>query len=99
MTEYAAQLDARPSLEARGEGDLLDVLEDRLKVLLERHRVALRECDDQRRELQEQDRVIAGLNARIASLEKLRADALGRIERLIDEVERLERGLDSEARA
>ena len=99
MTEYAEQLDHRPSLDAPGEGDLLDVLEDRLKLLLGRHRVALSENDDQRRELQERDRVIIELNARIASLEKLRAEALSRVERLIDEVDRLERGLDSEASA
>lgn len=99
MTEYAEQLDDRPSLDARGEGDLLDVLEDRLKLLLGRHRAALRECDDQRRELQGRDRVIAELKTRIASLEKLRAAALDRVERLIDEVDRLERGLDREVRA
>ncbi len=99
MTEYAEQLDHRPSLDAPGEGDLLDVLEDRLKLLLGRHRASLRECDDQRRELQERDGVIAELNARIASLEKLRAEAVDRVERLIDEVDRLERGLDSEVRA
>ncbi len=99
MTEHAEQLDDRPSLSVPGEGDLLDVLEDRLKLLLGRHRAALRESDDQRRELQVRDRVIAELNARIASLEKLRAEALGKVERLIDEVDRLGRGLDSEVRA
>ena len=99
MTEHAEQLDDRQSLDARGEGDLLDVLEDRLRLLLGRHRVALRECDDQRRELRERDGVIAELNARIASLEKLRAEALNRVERLINEVDGLERGLDSEVRA
>ncbi len=99
MTEYAEQLDDRQSLDASGEGDLLDVLEDRLRLLLGRHRVALRECVDQRRELQERDGVIAELNARITLLEKLRAEALDRVERLIDEVDGLERGLDSEVRA
>ncbi len=99
MTEHAEQLDDRPSLNAPGEGDLLDVLEDRLKLLLGRHRAALRESDDKRRELQARDLVIAELNARIASLEKLRAEALGKVDRLIDEVDRLGRGLDSEARA
>ncbi len=99
MTEYAEQLDDRQSLDARGEGDLLDVLEDRLKLLLGRYRGALRECDDQRRELQERDGVIVELNSRIASLEKLRAEALDRVERLLDEVDRLERGLESEVRA
>jgi hypothetical protein len=41
--------------------------------------------------------VIGRLNARIASLEKLRSEVLGRVERLIEEVDRLERELASGA--
>ncbi|MEE8314851.1 MAG: hypothetical protein V3R91_11060 [Myxococcota bacterium] len=99
MTEYAERLAERPALDSPGEGDLLDVLEERLKLLVGRHRVALSESDDQRRQVAGRDRTIAELNARIASLEKLRAEAVGRVERLIDEVDRLERELDAEVGA
>jgi uncharacterized protein Yka (UPF0111/DUF47 family) len=99
MTEYAERLAEQPALDSPGEGDLLDVLEERLKLLVGRHRVALSESDDQRRQVAGRDRTIAELNARIASLEKLRAEAVGRVERLIDEVDRLERELDAEVGA
>ena len=99
MTEHAERLAEQPALDSPGEGDLLDVLEGRLKLLVGRHRVALSESDDQRRQVAGRDRTIAELNARIASLEKLRAEAVGRVERLIDEVDRLERELDAEAGA
>ncbi len=99
MTEYAEVLVEQPALDSREQGDLLDVLEERLKLLVGRYRVALSECDDQRRLMSERDRMITELSARVASLEKLRAEALARVERLIDEVDRLERELEAEARA
>ena len=99
MMEYAEGLVEQPALDSREQGDLLDVLEERLKLLVGRHRVALGECDDQRRLVSERDRMISELSARVASLEKLRAEALARVERLIDEVDRLERELEAEARA
>ncbi len=96
MTEYAERLAEQPVLDSPGEGDLLDVLEERLKLLVGRHGVALSESDHQRRQVAERDRTIAELKTRIATLEKLRAEAVGRVERLIDEVDRLERVLDAE---
>ncbi|MEE9281693.1 MAG: hypothetical protein V3V67_16090 [Myxococcota bacterium] len=99
MMEYAEGLVEQPALDSREQGDLLDVLEERLKLLVGRHRVALSECDDQRRLVSERERMITELSARVASLEKLRAEALARVERLIDDVDRLERGLEAEARA
>jgi chromosome segregation ATPase len=97
MTEYAEQLEQEPALASHEGGDLLDVLEQRLEHLVRRHRVALSECDDQLRQLADRDAVIGRLNARIASLEKLRSEVLGRVERLIEEVDRLERELASGA--
>jgi len=97
MTEYAEQLEQGPAVASRKGEDLLEVLEERLEHLVRRHRVALSECDDQRRQLAEGDEVIGQLSARIASLEKLRSDALGRVERLIEEVDRLERELEGGA--
>lgn len=99
MTEHAQELVAQPAIERAGEGDLLDVLEQRVEVLVGRYRIATSECDRQRRSVSERDRVIAELNSRIAELEKLRSEALTRVERLIDEVDRLERELDAESGA
>jgi chromosome segregation ATPase len=92
MSEQADGLRAPASPSARaGASDLLVLLEERIARLIERHRDARRTIAELRSQLKERDRRVGELNERVYALGRVRADARKRVDRLIAELERLER--------
>ncbi len=94
MGEWTGGLE--PSADVRLEhGDLIDLLEVRLRDLVERHQDQRRSLDEVRARAKEQDKRIGELEARVYALNGARAAATKRLGKLISEIERRERSTSS----
>lgn len=71
--------------------DLLGVLEQRLERLVDRYREGRRTVQELRGLLKERDKRIGELNDKVYALARLRTDARKHVDRLLGELERLER--------
>jgi uncharacterized protein involved in exopolysaccharide biosynthesis len=69
--------------------DLVAVLDSRVQRLVERHRATQRAVSELREALAARDRRIVELDAKLASVERARAELVGRIDALLADVERL----------
>ncbi len=93
MTEHAEHL--QPSPDARAEisdADLIGVLAARVESLVERFRAAQIRIEELDEQLAERDRWIRELTQKQEGSERCRKDIRKRVDRLIEQVERLERG-------
>ncbi len=72
-------------------GDLIDVLEERLRDLVDRYQSQRRSIVEIRAQAKEQDRRINELEARVYALNGARATATKRLDKLIAEIDRRER--------
>ncbi len=86
----------QPSTDARPDhGSLIDVLEERLRDLVDRYRSQRRSIVAFRAQAKEQDRRINELEARVYSLNGARAMATKRLDKLIAEIDRRERSAEA----
>ncbi len=93
MSEQAGELQSsRGSGAAIPEGDLLGVLSVRVESLVERFRTAQRRIAELDAQVAERERSIAELVRAQEASKRGRNDASKRVERLLAQVERLERG-------
>jgi chromosome segregation ATPase len=79
------------------EDDLVAVLGARLERLVERHRATQRAVAELREAVAARDRRIVELDAKLASMERGRAELIARIDVLLVEVETLMRAADGGA--
>ncbi len=91
MSEQAGQLQSSRGSTATPEGDLLGVLSVRVESLVERFRKAQRRIADLDAQVAERDGSIAELVRAQEASKRGRNDASKRVERLLAQVERLER--------
>ncbi len=93
MTEHAEHLQpSRDSGAAISDGDLIGVLGTRVEALVERFRAAQIRIEELDEQLAERDRWIRELTQKQEGSERRRKDIRKRVDRLIEQVERLERG-------
>ncbi|MEE8556316.1 MAG: hypothetical protein V3T14_00345 [Myxococcota bacterium] len=76
-------------------GDLVDLLETRIRELLERYRGARNLVEDLRTKTREGERRIGELEERIRVLDRSRGEAYQRIDAVISEIEQLELAAES----
>ena len=94
MGELTGEL--QPSTHARPDhGDLIDVLEERLRGLVDRYQSQRSSIEDLRAQAKEQDRRINELEARVYSLNGARVTATKRLDKLIAEIDRRERSAEA----
>jgi chromosome segregation ATPase len=91
MTQITKLADPRAPGAAELRKDLFTVLEQRVDALAERHREALSKIDDLRRQVSDRDREIAELARRVALLQRLRDEVAGRVEHMIERIDRMSR--------
>ena len=70
--------------------DLVDLLEVRIRELVERHRAAGRTIEKLRAQLEDRDRRIKESSGRVDSFERTRREARERIDKLIAKITRLD---------
>ena len=86
----------QPSTDARPDhGDLIDLLEERLRDLVDRYQTQRRSIAELRAQAKEQDRRINELEARVYALNGARATATKRLDKLIAEIDRRERSAEA----
>jgi chromosome segregation ATPase len=88
MTQITKLVDPRAA-GAELRKDLFTLLEQRVEALAERHREVLGRVEDLRRQVGERDREIAELARRVAQLQRLRDELAGRVEQMIERIDRL----------
>ena len=76
-------------------GDLVDLLETRIRELLERYRGARNLLEDLRAKTREGERRIGELEERVRVLDRSRGEAYQRIDAVIGEIEQLELAAES----
>ena len=90
MSEHAERREpAAVSLPMPASDDLLAVLEQRVQRLVDRQRSVAETERDLREHIEDRDRLIRELNGKLEALEKLRAEAAARVDRLIEQVDLL----------
>ena len=89
MTQITKLADPRLTGSTEPRKDLFTVLEQRVEALAERHREALAKVEDLRRQVAERDREIAELARRVALLQRLRDEVAGRVEHMIERIDRM----------
>ncbi len=95
MTEHAEHLQpSRDSGAGISDGDLIGVLATRVESLVERFRAAQIRIEELDEQLAERDRWIRELTQKQEGSERRRKDIRKRVDRLIVQVERLERGFE-----
>jgi chromosome segregation ATPase len=72
-------------------GDLLDLLEERTRALVERYRESQLTIEELRAELAEREQRIAELQEHVSLLDRNRTEARRRVEAMIREVERAQK--------
>jgi hypothetical protein len=77
--------------------DLVGVLEDRLRQLVERQRATQRAVAEAREAVAARDRRIVELDAKLAARERARAELIQRIDGLLADVDALMREADGDA--
>ena len=93
MTEHAEHLQpSRDSGAGTSDADLIGVLATRVESLVERFRAAQIRIEELDEQLAERDRWIRELTQKQEVAARRRKDARKRVDRLIEQVERLERG-------
>lgn len=99
MINEAADLFEAPPARARPveETDLIAALGERVEWLVERHRATRRAVDELGSALVERDRKIVDLDAKLAGFERLRRELLGKIDALVDDLDRLKSSGDERA--
>ena len=95
MSEYAERVEVE-EVAAVGQvepddADLLSLLEERVQHLVERYQEMRRQAQQLRGELAERDSQIAALSGRVETLEQLKVEVGSRVERLISQVDHMER--------
>jgi chromosome segregation ATPase len=94
MGEFTGGL--QPSTDARSDhGDLIDLLEERLRDLVERYQTQRGSIEELRLQAKEQDRRIGELEARVFALNNARTTAAKRLDKLVVEIDRRERNASS----
>ena len=89
MTQISKLADPRATGSIEPRKDLFTVLEQRVEALAERHREAVAKVEDLRRQVAERDREIAELARRVALLQRLRDEVAGRVEHMIERIDRM----------
>jgi uncharacterized coiled-coil DUF342 family protein len=89
MSQITKLADPRAAGSAEPRKDLFTALEQRIDALAERHREALARVDELRGQVSERDREIAELARRVAQLQRLRDEVAGRVEQMIERVDRM----------
>lgn len=99
MINEAADLFEAPPARSRAveETDLIAALGERVEWLVERHRATRRAVDELGSALVERDRKIVDLDAKLAGFERLRRELLGKIDALVDDLDRLKSSGDERA--
>lgn len=69
--------------------NLIEALSERVEWLVDRHRATRRAVDELGSVLAERDRRIVDLDAKLAAFERLRGELLGRIDTLVNDIDRL----------
>lgn len=72
-------------------GDLVSLLEERVSGLVHRQQEARRTIQDLRTQLKEREKRIGELNEKVYGLGRVKTEVAKRVERLIAEIEQLER--------
>ncbi len=86
----------QPSTDARPDhGSLIDVLEERLRDLVDRYQGQRRSIAEFRAQAKEQDRRINDLEARVYALNGARATATKKLDKLIAAIDRQERSAEA----
>lgn len=94
MAEFPGDLQAGATGEAVS-GDLLDLLEARTRDLVERYKRSKQTVEELRAQARERDRRLGELTERARTLERKRVEARQRVQKMIEQIERLERAGDS----
>jgi chromosome segregation ATPase len=89
MSQISKLADPRATGSTEPRKDLFTALEQRVEALAERHREALSRVEDLRRQVSERDREIAELARRVALLQRLRDELAGRVEHMIERIDRM----------
>ncbi len=90
MSEPAERLEpGAVSLPMPASGDLLGVLEQRVHHLVDLQRSVNETERGLREQIEDRDGLIRELNGKLEALEKLRAEAAARVDRLIEQVDLL----------
>ena len=97
MTQITKLVDPRATGSAEPRKDLFTALEQRVEALAERHREALARVEDLRRQVSERDREIAELARRVTLLQRLRDEVAGRVEHMIERIDRMSSWSDAAA--
>ena len=92
MDEYAEGLQTLAPAAGGASADLLDVLEAKIAQLVEHHRDARASIQELRGRLKERERRIGELNEKVYALDRVRTDVRKRIDTLIAEIDRFDRG-------
>jgi uncharacterized coiled-coil DUF342 family protein len=89
MNHISKFADSRAAGSVDARKDLFALLEQRVEAMAERHREALARAEELRRQVAERDREIAELARRVSQLQRLRDEVAGRVEHVIQRLDRM----------